>query len=479
MKYYLLLISFLLLAGHIKADNEASAAKSKMIYVSSFDEAKGVSRRTGKPIFINFSAKWAAPCQGMDEFVFSDEEFAKYMDKNFVNYFVDVKTPEGQELAKAYDVRSYAYYAVVDCNGQMIQPIGSGAALPQFKEFVSISLSPKTSYVANKKKYESGKYSKKDLRNYIRSIRVAGIGKDFHRLINEYMGMLAPKEYLDKENWELLYYERDRNNSFFRYLVENKPQFVKKFGAESVNSFIGRAFASDVLGYATGDADMEALNAIGEELEKVGLPDTAKVNVVYNIARLRATRSYVDLFKYMDEYGRYLEGETMLRPTIERSFNFKSLTGDDEKALVDYLQRAIKRETPNNAKHLQNLLTYIQEPAKGIVFEEGRLADILAKAKSENKLVFVDCYTSWCGPCRSLATNVFTRDDVGKCYNDRCVNIKIDMEKGEGPSLAEKYGVSAFPTMLFLDHEGNVLDRIIGYKDADALIEAAEKIAVK
>ncbi len=53
------------------------------------------------------------------------------------------------------------------------------------------------------------------------------------------------------------------------------------------------------------------------------------------------------------------------------------------------------------------------------------------------------------------------------------------MEKGEGPSLAEKYGVSAFPTMLFLDHEGNVLDRIIGYKDADALIEAAEKIAVK
>ena len=44
MKYYLLLISFLLLAGHIKADNEASAAKSKMIYVSSFDEAKGVSR---------------------------------------------------------------------------------------------------------------------------------------------------------------------------------------------------------------------------------------------------------------------------------------------------------------------------------------------------------------------------------------------------------------------------------------------------
>ena len=128
MKYYLLLISFLLLAGHIKADNEASAAKSKMIYVSSFDEAKGVSRRTGKPIFINFYAKWAAPCQGMDEFVFSDEEFAKYMDKNFVNYFVDVKTPEGQELAKAYDVRSYAYYAVVDCNGQMIQPIEIGRA---------------------------------------------------------------------------------------------------------------------------------------------------------------------------------------------------------------------------------------------------------------------------------------------------------------------------------------------------------------
>lgn len=476
MKYYLFIISFLMLAGSLKASDENTAAMSKMKYVSSFDEAKGISRRTGKPIFINFYAKWAGPCQSMDKLVFSDEKFAKYMDDNFVNYFVDVKTPEGKEMVKNYGVQSYAYYAVVDCNGKVIQPIDRGAALPAFKENVAVALSPKTSLAGTKAKYESGDYSKKDLKNYINSLRVAGQGKDFHKLINEFIGMLSPKEYLKDENWNILYFERSRNNSFYRYLVENKPLFVKKFGENKVNDFLSRAFSRDVLGNATGDADPQSVDALEAELKAAGLPDTADVVIVHNIGKLRAGRRYVDMFKYMDEYGHYLESEPMLRQTIERSFYFNSLKGDDKEALVDYLQRAIKRESKLNASKLQALLVSIQEPPKGIVFEEEPMSDILAKAKKDNKLVFVDCYTSWCGPCRNLATNVFTLDEVGKYFNEKFVNTKVDMEKGEGPELAKKYGVSAFPTMLILDHEGNEVGRVVGFRGSEALIEAVEDV---
>lgn len=476
MKYCLYLISFLMLAGTMKADDETFADMSKMKYVTSFDEAKGISRRTGKPIFINFYAKWAGPCQGMDKLVFSDEQFAKYMDDKFVNYIIDVKTPEGKEMVKKYGVDSYAYYAVVDCNGEVIQPIGRGAPLPDFKEDVSIALSPKTSWASTKAKYETGNYSKKDLRNYINSLRVAGIGKELRKRINEYMGMLSPKEYLKKENWDILFYERSRNNSFYRYVVENKPAFINKFGENKVNKFLTKSFALDVFNNATRDVDLAVIDAIDAELKAAVLPDTANIVIVHNIGKLRANRRYVDMFKYMDEYGHYLESEPMLRQSIERSFYFNSLKGDDKEALVDYLQRAIKRESKGNAAKLQDLLVSIQESPKGIVFEENPMADVLAKAKKENKLVFVDCYTSWCGPCRNLATNVFTRDEVGKYFNEKFVNTKVDMEKGEGPELSKKYGVSAFPTMLILDHDGNEAGRVVGFRASDELIDAVEKV---
>lgn len=476
MRFYLFCITVLMFACSLSVSGQNAAEMSKMKYVSSFDEAKGISRRTGKPIFINFYAKWARPCQGMDEFVFSDEAFAKYMDDKFVNYFVDVKSPEGKEMVEKYGVQSYAYYAVVDCNGEVIQPISGGSALPEFKENVAIALSPKTSWVANKAKYESGNYSKKDLKNYITSLRVAGFGKDFHKLINEYIGLLSTKEYLKDENWSVLCFERDRNSSFYRYVVENKPQFSKKFGEEKVNLFLSRGFSRDVLSNATGDADSVIVDALDAEIRKAALPDTGNVMIVHNVGMLRSHRRYVDMFKYMDEYGHYLEREPMLRQTLERSFDFKSLKGKDMDALVDYIQRAIKRESEYNASKLEALLVSIQEPVKGIVFEDAPMAGILAKANKENKLVFVDCYTSWCGPCRSLATNVFPLDKVGRYFNEKFVNTKIDMEKGEGPELAKKYGVNVFPTLLILDHEGNEKGRIVGFKEADALIEAAQNV---
>ena len=90
--------------------------------------------------------------------------------------------------------------------------------------------------------------------------------------------------------------------------------------------------------------------------------------------------------------------------------------------------------------------------AEGIKFvEEKTFDEALSEAKKENKMLFVDCYTSWCGPCKMMATKVFTQDKVGEYFNARFVSIKIDMEKGEGPAMKDKFGVKAFPTFLFLD----------------------------
>ena len=100
--------------------------------------------------------------------------------------------------------------------------------------------------------------------------------------------------------------------------------------------------------------------------------------------------------------------------------------------------------------------------AEGIQFEEGKWADILAKAKAQNKPVFVDAYTTWCGPCKQMSAYIFPDSKVGAFYNQNFINAKIDMEKGEGIKLAEQYAVAAYPTLLFLDGDGNMLHIGVG-----------------
>lgn len=89
--------------------------------------------------------------------------------------------------------------------------------------------------------------------------------------------------------------------------------------------------------------------------------------------------------------------------------------------------------------------------AAGIEFFHGSWAEAVAKAKSENKLIFVDFFTDWCGPCYNMAHTVFTLPEVGHYYNNTFINMKIDAEKGEGAELAKKYGVRSYPTYAFID----------------------------
>jgi thioredoxin-related protein len=97
-----------------------------------------------------------------------------------------------------------------------------------------------------------------------------------------------------------------------------------------------------------------------------------------------------------------------------------------------------------------------------ISFEHGDVASVLAKAKKENKLIFIDAYTSWCGPCKWMASNVFTNDTVADYFNKNFVNYKLDMEKGEGVEMAKKYDVRCYPNLLFIDGDGKLVHRGAG-----------------
>lgn len=88
---------------------------------------------------------------------------------------------------------------------------------------------------------------------------------------------------------------------------------------------------------------------------------------------------------------------------------------------------------------------------QGIQFFAGNWSETVAKAKAEDKLIFIDFYTQWCGPCYNMTKDVFVRSDVGSFYNTHFVNVKIDAENGEGIGLAKKFGVRSYPTYAFVD----------------------------
>lgn len=96
-------------------------------------------------------------------------------------------------------------------------------------------------------------------------------------------------------------------------------------------------------------------------------------------------------------------------------------------------------------------------------------------SKSMNKPIFLDAYTTWCSPCKAMSRTTFLDKQVVAFCNEKFVNLKMDMEQGEGIALAKKYGIKAYPTLLFLDSEGNILHRGVGLHETERFLNLAKE----
>ena len=113
----------------------------------------------------------------------------------------------------------------------------------------------------------------------------------------------------------------------------------------------------------------------------------------------------------------------------------------------------------------------------GIKFTGGTLEEAKALAKKEKKIIFIDAYASWCGPCKMLDKNTFSDKSVGTYFNDKFINLKIDCEKhADGKMVARTYSVTAYPTLIWIDAEGNLIKKEIGYKTPEQLLKAVKDL---
>ncbi len=115
--------------------------------------------------------------------------------------------------------------------------------------------------------------------------------------------------------------------------------------------------------------------------------------------------------------------------------------------------------------------TVLAQAGEGMTFHKGSWGEALENAAKEKKLVFLDAYTTWCGPCKKMSRETFTKAAVGEYYNANFINVKMDMEKGEGIQLARDYNVMVYPTLLFIAPNGEIVHRSAGFHTTEQFLE--------
>ena len=117
-----------------------------------------------------------------------------------------------------------------------------------------------------------------------------------------------------------------------------------------------------------------------------------------------------------------------------------------------------------------------EDAPSGIQFHRGTWAEAIQLAKDQDKIIFLDIYATWCGPCKKMKTNTFSNQEVGKLFNERFINVSLDGEEDEGATLAKEYQVNAYPTLLFIDANGKVIGGTKGYYSPKQLLELVQQV---
>ena len=110
-------------------------------------------------------------------------------------------------------------------------------------------------------------------------------------------------------------------------------------------------------------------------------------------------------------------------------------------------------------------------------FVEGKpFAEVLKRAKTEGKPVMLDVVAAWCGPCKIMDKTTFADASVVAWSKKSVVPARVDAEKGEGRKISARYQAFSFPTVLFLDGDGNEIDRLVGGYQAGDFLRGGEAV---
>ncbi|MDR1274096.1 MAG: thioredoxin family protein [Odoribacteraceae bacterium] len=443
-------------------------------------KALETARSEKKIVFVDCYTTWCGPCKHMAETVFPRKEAGDFFNRHFVSVKFDMEKGEGAEIQKKYNVQAFPTFLMLTPGGEeQYRVVGSGE-LTEFIPRVKRGMNANNSLAALKKEYASGKMQKQRKLAYLIALQDAFEREESVKVAKELTAQLSTAERLTATYWPLI--ENSTGAPAIEtlsFVAQNLKTAKKNMGEQKVTDFLTRGYTSRLDHYISGgvknDDGVALIATIRERIASKQITADEVLNIKLEIAAALSNDDPARMLSLM-------EANTSRLP-LSDLFNFMFAFGHLDKgnkalmAQVVNVGKAIIASSPDEADVKAALAEYFGPYEKaasvGVYWEHLSLEEALKAAKKSNKYIFVDCYTTWCGPCKYMADNIFTRADVGEFFNERFINVKFDMESGEGPEMAKRYHVSAYPTFLILHPDGTVRHKIVG--GSDEIIQEARE----
>lgn len=401
---HILLIVLCLTFSTIWATEKKDKKEKGIAYCTTLEEALQQAQRVHKPIFFNCYADWAHPSVVMDSIILKDPDLVSFIEKHFVSLRVDMpNTPEGRQLTRQYNVTYYAHYLILDENGKLLHRITGGAEAPEFKKLLEQGLNPKTSLSGMTQRYEQGERSSKFLAAYAEVLNTASEDEKYQEVANYYLQHADSSDLYLPATWKILTKQgREYNSQWFNFIYDHRDELEKKNG-EQVSEFIIQVAFLPVYSYMVMDKVYNA-PLITEIEERIGQLNTTSASQgqlldMCRILHLRQQKKYTEMLDIWEKTIPALPNELLICRYDATLGRLQEMSEAEKARAVGYLNgRMTGQEGSTLAQYRQTVeeLTHYQ----GIRFETGSLPEALAKARKENKAVFVDCYTTWCIPAK-------------------------------------------------------------------------------
>lgn len=440
-----------------------------------FDEALAKAKAENKLIFMDGYTSWCGPCKYMSEKVFTQEKAGEYFNPKFVCVKFDMEKGEGPALAKRFEVRAYPTFLIIRPDGSVQHKIVGGGELENFISRVEKGLNEKTSLGYLSELHEKGKMNKKQLIAYQIALLDAYEDEKSAKVAEELNAVLKDKDKLQKEYWSII--ENDGYGSAnFKFVVDNVARFRKNIGKEKVDAYLYNNYnrAIDNCMRRGAKEPLAQLAQIRQELPNLGLE---KQDRLTNKVELIEATLNGDAEKVISLVSQENTNDDILSITSALHAVSSKATKEQLGRMAALGDKFIANATSEREKgYLERTFEELKIAAHtGVYFQDLTFEQALAKAKQQRKNIFIDCYTSWCGPCQYMANKVFVKEKIGDFLNKNFISVKYDMEKGEGPELGKRFGVRAYPTFVIVTPDGNIRHKIVGGGEEEEFIKRVEE----
>lgn len=441
-----------------------------------FDEALAKAKAENKLVFMDCYTSWCGPCKYMTETIFPQEKAGEFFNPKFVCVKFDMEKGEGPELAKRFGVRAYPTFLILRPDGTVQHKVVGGGELDKFIEKVEKGLNEKTSLDYLNKLYEKGKMNKKQLMTYTVVLNEAYEKDKSEKVSKELEAVLKEKDKMKKEYWPIL--ERSAYGSDnFKLVLNNINTFNKNIGKEKVDKYLTSCYTSAINNTLRPNTKepLKVLQQIQEELTKLDLADQS---TLARFLELNQACLEKNINKVIELAGQIESNENGELWSIFNAINAirGNATKEDLNKIIALEGKFLSIADENGKSFITNYFESLKIAAHvGVYFQDLSYEEALKKAKQQGRKLFIDCYTTWCGPCKYMSETVFKQEKIGDFLNQNFICLKYDMEKGEGPELAKKFGVRAYPTFIIVNPDGTIRHKLVGGGEEEQFIERVKE----